>query len=272
MPDGLADHIFTGKVAELYEQRLVPLIFEPYAADLVHRLGSLAKGELLEVAAGTGVVTRALATALSSSVLITATDLNPGMIEEAKRVGTPRPVTWEQADVMALPYEPGTFDVVVCQFGVMFFPDKATAFSEVHRVLKPGGRLVFNAWDRIETNEFADVITQAVGTLFPSDPPHFLRRTPHGYHDPDAIRADLRAGGFEGEVEIEPVEARSRATDASSPAIAYCHGTPLRDEIEARDPSRLDEATAAAAAAIAARFGPTDVDGLIRAWVITATA
>lgn len=264
------DHVFTGQVAEIYEQYLVPLIFEPYAMDLANRLRGMAAGAILETAAGTGVVTRAMAATLPEAVSITATDLNPGMIEQGKQTGTSRSVTWEQADVLALPYDSSTFDAVVCQFGVMFFPDRAGAFAEARRVLRPGGQLLFNAWDRIETNEFADVVTQAVATMFPDDPPRFLRRTPHGYHDPHTIRADLRAGGFH-DVRIEVVDARSRAANAEAPAIAYCQGTPLRDEIEARGPGRLDEATGLATDAIAYRYGATEVDGLIRALVVSAS-
>ena len=270
MADRESDSVFSGEVAELYEALLVPLIFEPYAADVARRLSGLDSAAILEVAAGTGVVTRALASALSATVALTATDLNQAMIDRAISVGTARPVRWEQADVLSLPYERASFDVVVCQFGVMFFPAKAEAFAEVDRVLRPGGQLLFNVWDRIEDNEFAEVVTQAVSSLFPADPPLFLRRTPHGYHDPEVIRADLRAGGFGSEVRIEPVEARSRAATADAVAIAYCQGTPLRDEIETRGAGRLVEATAVATDALAKRFGPTDLDGRISAWVITA--
>jgi SAM-dependent methyltransferase len=164
---------------------------------------------------------------------------------------------------MSLPYGDATFDVVVCQFGVMFFPAKPGAFAEVHRVLRPGGQFLFNAWDRIEHNEFADVVTDAMRAMFPDDPPLFLRRTPHGYHDPEMIRADLRAAG------VEPLEARSRAAAAHEPAVGYCQGTPLREEIEARGPGRLAEATDAATEAVAQRFGRTDLDSRISAWVVS---
>jgi hypothetical protein len=136
-------------------------------------------------------------------------------------------------------------------------------------VLRPGGHFLFNVWDRIADNEFADVVTEALATLFPNDPPRFLARTPHGYHDAARIRGELEAAGFR-DIAIEAVEERSKAASPDEPAIAYCQGTPLRSEIEARAPSRLDEATKTAAEALARRFGRGAIDGRIRALVITA--
>ena len=260
------DKVFAGSIPQLYEQYLVPLIFEPYAADLATRLRSRAVHKLLEIAAGTGVVTRALARALPADAAIVATDLNQAMLDQAAATGTARPVQWQQADAMKLPFEDASFDVVVCQFGVMFFPDKAKAFAETRRVLKRGGLFLFNAWDRIEENEFADVIAHALARIFPADPPRFMARTPHGYHDRDAISRDLAAGGFRAAPRIDTVAARSRANSPRSPAVAYCQGTPWRSEIEAR--GALAPATDAAEAAIAERFGRGAVDGKIQAHVI----
>ncbi len=262
------DKVFAGSIPKLYETYLVPLIFEPYAVDLVHRLASRSPARVLEIAAGTGVVTRQLASVLLKGVSIVATDLNQPMLDEARAAGTTQPVEWRQADAMRLPFEDGAFDAVVCQFGVMFFPDKAKAFSEARRVLRPGGVYIFNAWDRIEENEFADTVTAALEPLFPGDPPRFMARVPHGYHDPSVIERDLAAGGFTKPARIETVAARSRAASARVPAIAYCQGTPLRSEIEARGAARLDEATDAAEKALARRFGAGPVDGKIQARVI----
>jgi SAM-dependent methyltransferase len=265
-----SDLVFAGSVPDLYDRHLVPLIFEPYAEDLVGRLQALGPASVLEVAAGSGVVTRAMAAGLDRSVEIVATDLNQPMLDHAAAVGTARPVQWRQADIHRLPFDDGSFDAVVCQFAVMFFTDRPRAYAEVCRVLAPGGVFLFNVWDRIEHNEFADVVTDAVGTVFPDDPPRFLARTPHGYHDRTLVEADLAAGGFAPDVRFETLEARSRAATCDIPAIAYCQGTPLCNEIQARDPARLGEATSVAADAIAARFGRTDVDGRIRGHVITA--
>jgi len=178
-------------------------------------------------------------------------------------------VEWRSADAMRLPFGDGTVDAVVCQFGAMFFPEKAKAFSEARRVLTPGGLYIFNVWDRIEENEFADTVTTALESLFPEDPPRFLARTPHGYHDRPTIGRDLAAGGFTALPQFTTVAARSRATSSRVPAIAYCQGSPLRNEIEARDASRLGEATDLAAEAIARRFGRGAVDGKIQAHIVT---
>src|SRR6185295_10675915 len=201
------------------------LIFEPYAADLVNRLASRSPARVLEIAAGTGVVTRKLASVLRKSVSIVATDLNQPMLDLASGIGTKRPVEWRQADAMQLPFEDSAFDAVVCQFGAMFFPDKAKAYSEARRVLSSGGVFIFNVWDRIEENEFADTVTTALASLFPEDPPRFMARTPHGYHDVATIARDVKAGGFSSSPQINTVAARSRATSPRVPAIAYCQGT-----------------------------------------------
>ena len=269
MSSPATDKVFSGSIAELYEKYLVPLIFEPYATDLAHRLVARSPASVLEIAAGTGVVTRALASALPEGTSIVATDLNQPMLDQASKVGTKRPVQWRQADAMQLPFAAASFDAVACQFGVMFFPDKAKAFSEARRVLKPGGIFIFNAWDRIEENEFADTVTTALASLFPRDPPRFMARTPHGYHDRSAIERDLRSGGFTAAAKIDTVAKRSKAKSPRDPAIAYCQGTPLRSEIEERDPSRLEEATDLAEKAIARRFGSGAVDGKIQAHVVT---
>ncbi len=261
--------VFTGSIPTLYERYLVPLIFEPYAADLVNRLASRSLTRVLEIAAGTGVVARNLASVLPESVSIVATDLNQPMLDLASALGTKRPVEWRQADAMQLPFRDETFDAVVCQFGVMFFPEKSKAFSEARRVLRSGGVFIFNVWDRINQNEFADTVTTALESLFPKDPPRFLARTPHGYYDRPTIERDLAKGRFMGSPQITTVAARSRAKSAREPAIAYCQGTPLRNEIEARDASRLGEATDIAAEAIAQRFGRGNVDGKIQAHVVT---
>lgn len=269
MNSSATDKVFSGSIPKLYETYLVPLIFEPYAADLAKRLASRSLSRVLEIAAGTGVVTRQLAQILPESVSIVATDLNQPMLDHAAALGTRRAVEWRQADAMGLPFPDKSFDAVVCQFGAMFFPDRAKAYAEARRVLKPGGLFLFNVWDRIEENEFADVVTRALEPLFAQDPPRFLARTPHGYYDAETIARDVRSGGFRARAQISVLSARSRANSAHVPALAYCQGTPLRSEIEARDAARLGEATDAAAAALAQRFGRGAVDGKIQALVVS---
>jgi ubiquinone/menaquinone biosynthesis C-methylase UbiE len=264
------DKQFTGSIPEVYDRFLVPLIFQGYAEDLAARTARIAPGRVLEIAAGTGALTRALAAALPQSTAIVATDLNQPMLDHAaaQQRGDTR-ITWRQADALALPFEDASFDLVACQFGVMFFPDKVQGYREARRVLKPGGHFLFNVWDCIADNAFAEVVTEALAGLFPHDPPRFLARTPHGYHDVACIRQELTAAGF-ASVAVETRSDTSRAPSPREPAVAYCQGTPLRNEIETRAASRLQEATDTATAALAQRFGSGPVEGRIQAHIITA--
>jgi ubiquinone/menaquinone biosynthesis C-methylase UbiE len=268
------DSAFTGSIPALYDRHLGGLLFRPYAADLAARLGDLASGAVLEVAAGTGIVTEALAGALPPAVAITATDLNQAMLDFAAAkpwaAGSKR-VAWQQASAMALPFADVSFDAVVCQFGVMFFPDRVAAHRETRRVLKPGGRFVFNVWDAIAHSPISATVQEAVARHFPADPPQFLARTPHGYHDVARVRADVAAAGFT-QIAIATVTLPSRAASARDPAIGFCQGSPMRGEIEARDLSGPAAATEAAAAAVAARFGAGPIEGTMQAHVVVAVA
>jgi SAM-dependent methyltransferase len=264
------DKAFAGAIPQVYERYMVPLLFEPYARDRADRVAPWGARRVLELAAGTGVLTRRLAQVLEETVCIVATDLNPQMLEQGIATGTRRPVEWRTADALALPFADQSFDLVVCQFGAMFFPDKGQAWAEAKRVLHPGGRLVFNVWDRIERNGFADAVQGAVTSLYDRDPPGFMARVPHGYFDEALIRLDLRRGGFEREPTIEPVALPTTARSPRDPAVAICQGTPLRHEIEAREGGDVIRATEAATAAVAARFGTSDVVAESRAFFVAA--
>jgi ubiquinone/menaquinone biosynthesis C-methylase UbiE len=264
------DTVFSGSIPALYDRYLGPLIFAPYAQDLAGRLTAFDARRVLETAAGTGIVTRALVRSLPASVSVVVTDLNQPMLDHAAEQISSSRVSWQKVDAQALPFPDGSFDTVVCQFGVMFFPDKHKAYREARRVLKPGGRFIFNVWDKLEHNEFADLVTAAVADIFPNDPPLFLARTPHGYHEKEAIMADVRSAGFVN-IAVETVTRRSVAPSCRDPAIGFCQGTPLRNEIAARDANRLAEVTEVAATKIRARFGDGPVDGMIQAHVITAS-
>jgi len=215
------DRLFAGSIPENYDRYMVPLIFEAYAADLARRVAALAPRAVLETAAGSGVVTRALAPALPNAASYIATDLNQPMVDYAASQQPPDTrLAWRQADALALPFEDATFDLVCCQFGAMFFPDRVAGYREARRVLKPGGHFLFNVWDRIEENVFADEVTNALAEIFPDDPPRFLARTPHGYHDTALIRRELEAAGF-SQADIETRAEQSRATSPRIPAVAY---------------------------------------------------
>jgi len=264
------DSRFEGSIPDVYDDYLVPLIFESYAQDLADRVASLDPRAVLEVAAGSGVATRAIAAVVDEEASFVASDLNSPMIERARSMQTePDRVEWRQADCLELPFDDKSFDLVVCQFGAMFFPDRVRAYSEFRRVLRNDGVFLFSMWDRIEENDFAFEVTAALANLFPDDPPRFLPRTPHGHYREDTYRQELSAAGFT-DVAVEAVDAISLASDPSIPSMAFCHGTPLRNEIEALDAEGLAVATTHATTAIAARFGVGEVEGRIRGFVITA--
>jgi SAM-dependent methyltransferase len=262
-----ADKLFAGKIPEIYDRLLVPLIFEPYARDLARRVTQAGPKEILETAAGTGALSRQIASRLPANARIVATDLNQPMLDQAA-ANQPHDdrIIWQQADALALPFEDQTFDAVACQFGAMFFPDKLQAYQEARRVLRPGGKFFFNVWDRISENQFAAVVTEALAVIFPHGPPDFLARTPHGYFDVERIHKELSSAGFDSIATFSLADV-SRAQSAHSAAVAYCQGTPLRNEIEARDPSRIAEATQAVTEALARRFGAGPIQGQIKAHV-----
>jgi ubiquinone/menaquinone biosynthesis C-methylase UbiE len=265
----VTDTAFAGSIPALYEQYLVPLKFEPYAEDLTGRLADITQGRILELAAGTGVVTRAMAKALPPQVEIIATDLNQAMLDLARaRLEAPN-VRWQQADAQSLPFEASSFDAVVCQFGVMFFPDKLLGYRDALRVLKPGGRFLFNVWNALDLNPVSRIVAETVAKAFANDPPRFIERVPFGYCDPDRIRGEVQQAGFEN-VDIDVVNKVSRAPSPREPAIGLCQGTPLRAEIEARAPERLDEITGKAMAALSHHFGPSSVENRMSALVVTA--
>jgi ubiquinone/menaquinone biosynthesis C-methylase UbiE len=264
------DRVFAGSIPENYDRYLVPLIFESFAQDIARRGAALSPKTILETAAGSGVVTRALTPRLSPDASYVVTDLNQPMLDyAAARQAADGRISWRKADAQTLPFDDAAFDLVCCQFGVMFFPDRQSGYLEAKRVLKPGGRFLFNVWDRIEENVFANDVTSALAEVFPRDPPRFLARTPHGYHDTALIRGELEKAGFSG-VMIETRAEQSRASSPRHAAVAYCQGTPLRNEIEARDAGRLEEVTDYAASRISDRHGTGQIAAKIQAHVVMA--
>jgi SAM-dependent methyltransferase len=265
-----SDAHFPSSVAALYDCFLRPLLFEPYAEDLARRAAALHPDDILETAAGTGVVTEALCRAIPGA-RITATDLNQAMLDSARaRLGEGN-IDYRLADAQALPFDDARFDLIVCQFGVMFFPDRVGAYREARRVLKPGGHFLFNVWGSLEKNEASLAVTRAIAAAFPDDPPSFLERVPHGYHDRARVEADLGAAGFT-DIRSETVAKRSRLPSAREAATGLCLGSPLRNEIEARDPSRLDEMVDVACAALAPFKNERGIDAPMSANVFSARA
>ena len=220
---------FGGSIPENYERYMVPLLFADYAADLASRLEVPAGGAVLETACGTGAVTRHLRARLPEDVRLTITDLAPAMVERAREVvGERAGIEYRQADATALPFADGAFDAVICQFGVMFFPDKAQGMREAARVLKPGGRFVFNVWDRLERNVLSQAVHEAVAEVFPHDPPRFLE-VPFSWHDLSRIVRDLQAAGFGRHRRDRP------AAREHGPRCAPCRAR-ARGRIAAREP------------------------------------
>lgn len=223
---------FSGSVPGFYDRYLGPWLFEPYAADLVARLPERDGLRVLEIACGTGIATRRLREALPGSATLVATDLNEAMIEYA-RAAVPDPaIVWQQADAQALPFEDASFDVVVCQFGFMFLPDKVQGFREARRVLRPGGVLLGNVWHSHDENPWAGSVHTTVAELFPADPPSFLE-TPYGYFDADRIRADLAEARWE-DVHLDAVRLESLAESALDVALGVATGSPLSYQLAER--------------------------------------
>ena len=245
-----------------YDRWLVPAIFRPFALDLARRAAAHTPGQVLELAAGTGVLTRELLAVAGS---VTATDLNDAMVDLGRdRVPGAR---WRQADALRLPFEDGRFDLVACQFGVMFLPDKPAVFAEARRVLAPGGTVLVNTWAALDTHGFQAALVAALGRVFPDDPPTFMAAVPHGYPDPEVLVADVRAGGLRC-VAVESVTLDGHAASAADLAAGYCAGTPLRTEIAAR--GDLAAMTAAVAREMTARLGEGPVSATMTAHVVEA--
>jgi ubiquinone/menaquinone biosynthesis C-methylase UbiE len=269
MSQSPADRVFSESISEIYDEGLVPMIFDQYAVQVALLLSDVRIGALLEVAAGSGAVTRVLAASMPEHVSITATDLNQAMIDRAIKVGTARSVQWQQADVMDLSFSDASFDVVVCQFGAMFFEPKSDAFAEVFRVLRPGGQFLFSVWNNIDVNDFAREVTRSLAEYFPANPPTFLERVPHGYHDRHVIGHDLAAGGFTSTPILDEKSLTSRAPTALALATAFCLGSPLRSEIEQRYEGDLSEVVNFVSASMERQIGSSNLEGNMSATFVS---
>jgi SAM-dependent methyltransferase len=261
------DATFAGSIPMLYDSLLVPMIFADAAEQMATAVGALDPDDVLEIAAGTGVVTRAVLGACPRSHLV-ATDLNTAMLEHAQSRTPPTSrLEWQVADGTDLPFADACFDVALCQFGVMFFPDRVQGYREARRVLRPGGTYFFSVWDRIENNQITWLIMTALNDAA-AEPMLFMQRTPHGYFDRDRIRLDLEQAGM-SVVTIDSVEGTSRTT-AHDAAVAFCQGTPLSGEIDRHPTWTLERAVQVAEAALRRELGDGPISGPIRSFRITA--
>jgi ubiquinone/menaquinone biosynthesis C-methylase UbiE len=263
------DAAFAGSIPGLYDRHLGPFLFEPYAAEIAERAAELKPHWIVETAAGTGILTSALAQAIPSAHIV-ATDLNDAMLDVARARITSENVRFELADAQDLPFEDGSFDLVACQFGVMFYPDRVRGNAEARRVLRDGGRYISVIWDRLDNNPAARIIHETITGLYPEDPPGFLARTPFGYGDPAAIEHDLLEAGFT-DIEFETVKLDSLPrTTARDAAAGLVLGSPLRAEIEQRGASGLQRAVEAAQQALQQLNAGGSFQSKLSAHVVTA--
>jgi SAM-dependent methyltransferase len=258
------DTTWIGTMPEVYDRVLGPALFAPYAEHLASIAGGLAPTSILELAAGTGVATAALVRTLPDADVL-ATDLNPAMVQWG--AGRVPAATWRQADAQHLDLRDADFDLVVCQFGVMFFPNKRQAFSEAARALRPGGALLLAIWDRLESSDFPNALIDALAAVLPDGPPDFVARVPHGYADRVVIGADLASAGFT-DVRIDHVVLRSAADSAASLAEGFCFGTPLRFALE--EQGSLEDLARRVGAEMTAQLGEGPVTGDLSAFVVSA--
>jgi ubiquinone/menaquinone biosynthesis C-methylase UbiE len=265
------DAAYVGAIPERYHRGIGPFLFEPYALHTAQRIRELAPSRVLETACGTGIVTRRLREALSDDALLFSTDLNEPMLAVAKAtLGPSLKVEWAQADMTWLGFEDGRFDVVVCQFGLMFVPDKLAALREARRVLKPGGKLLLTTWASLDRNPVVELAQRSIAALFPNDPPQYYARAPFGYGDTQKLASWIAEAGF-ADVQVEIVEKSAFSESARDVAVGLVEGYPIAEEISSRDPSLLSVAVDEVARAIQAAYG-TPVETRIAALVAEASA
>ncbi|MEQ1592441.1 MAG: class I SAM-dependent methyltransferase [Thiobacillaceae bacterium] len=261
---------FLGTIPELYDRHLGSVIFEPYAADMARRVTLAVTGPVLEVACGTGILTQQLRTQLPPSTQLVATDLNQPMIDHARtKLAALEHIDWHPADAAVLPFAPASFAALVCQFGLMFVPDKEAAFREARRVLTHGGLLAFSVWDSFEHNAIGRIAHETIGSFFSVEPPNFYQ-VPFGFHDPDVLRHLLEENDF-GQIELEWVTLEALSPSAKSFALGLVKGNPVSIAIQERGLA-LDPIVEAVEAALVRLGGNSPFRSSMRALVVTARA
>ncbi len=258
---------FSGDIPAFYDAYLGPMFFEPFALELAHRLGQSGPLQVLELAAGTGRLTRMLPSVLPAAAKITATDINPAMVRFGKNMQGDNSTQWAEVDAVTLPFDDVRFDCVAVAFGVMFYSDRRQAFKEAYRVLKPGGTFLFTCWDEIEKNPMAQMAQETLRHFFPVDTPAFYT-VPFSYHDENQIAGDLRAAGFD-HIKIETKALTGYSQSAANAAKGLIHGTPTITAIEERNPDILPDLMVYLENKIAERFSAHLLQVPIQAHVVT---
>jgi ubiquinone/menaquinone biosynthesis C-methylase UbiE len=260
---------FVGTIPANYDRYLGPLLFHRFADDLAARLPGTSGMRVLEVACGTGIVTERLARRLAGRGTLVATDLNEAMLAHARaRMPASPGLEWRQADGTSLPFPDRSFDAVVCQFGLMFFPDKAAGVREAHRVLRPGGTYLLSVWDALERNAATRITHETLAAFFPVDPPQFYT-VPFSLHDATAVRRLLETAGF-AEIRLESVALVGESLSAEDAARGLVEGNPVIGTIMERRPDALGEIEAVLARNLARELGDRPVRSPLRAHVFVA--
>jgi len=263
-----SDAIFTGSVPEYYDRLLGPNIFIDYACAMAARVKAASPSTILELAAGTGIVSREIKSALPNAHLM-VTDLNAPMLDVAASKFQPtESVEFRIVDAMETPFSDESFDLLACQFGVMFFPDKVQSFREARRLVKPGGRYIFSTWSGFAANPFAMVADECAQSFFPDDPPMFYK-APFSYPDPDQVCLDLKSAGWD-DVEFEILTIKKSVADWPGFARGLVFGNPLKAEIEARGGVDPEDVVARLAKALTAKFSTNDDTMSLSAGIYTA--